>query len=95
MAQEREQENDAHVTFEQAQEVKQRYEMTLLAKANVVGVGVGFRQRGGESTGHIAIIVLVTHKVPRAQLEPEDLLPSEIEGVPVDVHVVGEIEPHS
>jgi hypothetical protein len=39
----------------------------------------------------LAIVVLVRRKLPRAQLMPEDIVPAEIEGVPVDVQEVGEI----
>jgi len=60
-----------------------------MRKPNVVGVGIGFRQRSGELTDELAIIVSVTHKVPMEDLAPEDRIPSEIEGVPVDVQVIG------
>ncbi|HID88816.1 MAG TPA: hypothetical protein EYP52_03800 [Anaerolineae bacterium] len=63
----------------------------MLRKANVVGVGIGYRQRRGKTVNELAIIVSVTHKVPRDQLAPEDLIPSELEGVPVDVQAVGEL----
>ncbi len=69
--------------------VKAAHEDELLSKANVVGVGIGLRQRGGEYTGELALIVSVTHKVPPEELAPEDLIPDEIEGVPVDVQAVG------
>ncbi|RME35541.1 MAG: hypothetical protein D6793_07130 [Thermoflexia bacterium] len=69
--------------------VKTAYERELMRKPNVVGVGIGFRQRSGELTDELAIIVSVTHKVPMEDLAPEDRIPSEIEGVPVDVQVIG------
>jgi len=71
--------------------VKAAYEIDLMRKANVVGVGIGFRQCGGETTDDPAIIVSVTHKVSRSQLNPDDVVPSELEGVPVDVQAVGEL----
>ncbi len=72
-------------------EVKARYEASLLKKANVVGVGVGFRQRGGELTYEVALVVSVTRKLPPAQLSPQDVIPDTIEGVPVDVRETGTI----
>lgn len=69
--------------------VKAAYQERLLQKANVVGVGIGLRRRNGQPTGELALIVSVTRKVPRAELAPEDLIPSELEGVPVDVQEVG------
>jgi hypothetical protein len=71
--------------------VRQAYEADLLAKANVLGVGVGMRRRRGESTEEVAVVVLVSRKIPAAQLAPRDVIPRQIEGVPVDVLEVGEI----
>jgi hypothetical protein len=72
--------------------VKEEHEADLLAKANVLGVGVGFRHRAGRATGEISIIVMVRRKQPAAELAAGDLVPTEIDGVSVDVHEVGEIE---
>jgi hypothetical protein len=69
--------------------VKAAYEKELLRKANVVGVGIGLRRRGGQSTGELSIVVSVTHKVPLEELDPRDVIPRELEGVPVDVQAVG------
>jgi hypothetical protein len=77
--------------LQQAIAVKARHEARLMRKANVVGVGVGFREQGGKLTDQVALVVNVTHKLPRDQLAPEDLIPAEIEGVPVDVRETGEI----
>jgi len=74
-----------------AMEVKARYEAALLRKANVVGVGIGFRERGGEFTGEIALVVNVTRKLPATQLSPQDIIPDRIEGIPVDVRETGAI----
>ncbi len=73
------------------QAVRAEHQETLLAKANVVGVGIGFRKVRGEATGEVALVVMVTQKVPRAQLTPEDFIPDRIEDVPVDVQAVGEL----
>lgn len=94
MGEQRKPQEDRGSTIELVREIKRRYEQALLAKANVVGVGVGTRVRKGRRTGEVALVVLVTHKVPLAQLDPEDVIPSEIEGVQVDVHEAGELEPH-
>jgi hypothetical protein len=76
---------------QQAIAVKARHEARLMQKANVVGVGVGFRERGGKLTDEVALVVNVIRKLPEDQLAPEDLIPTEIEGVPVDVYETGEI----
>jgi hypothetical protein len=72
--------------------VKQLHEPALLAKANVLGVGVGVRQHSGKSSTEVAVVVLVRRKVPASQLAPQDRIPSEIEGVPVDVQEVGDVQ---
>lgn len=77
--------------LEQVRVVKAVYEADLMRKANVVGVGIGLQQQGGEQTGEPAIVVSVVHKVPLSQLAPGDVIPRELEGVPVDVQAVGEL----
>jgi hypothetical protein len=76
---------------QQAIAVKARHEAWLMQKANVVGVGVGFREEGGKLTDQVALVINVIRKLPEDQLAPEDVIPAEIEGVPVDVHETGEI----
>ena len=71
--------------------VKAIYEADLMRKANVVGVGIGLRRRGGEPTAEPVIVVSVTHKVPFWQLAPSDVIPRELDGIPVDVEAVGEL----
>lgn len=74
--------------LEDARAVSRAHAEMLLAKANVVGVGVGYRS-GTER--ELALVVMVKQKLPRTQLQEEDLLPAEIDGVPVDVRAVGEL----
>jgi hypothetical protein len=71
--------------------VKHVYEDELLAKPNVVGVAIGFRQIGGQITDTLSLVVMVTHKLPQGTLDPEDQIPLTLEGIPVDVQEVGEI----
>lgn len=77
-----------------ARAVKIEHESELLTKPNVVGVGVGYRHLSGKPTSDVAIVVMVKAKVPRANLQPQDALPDEIEGIPVDVQPVGEFSVH-
>jgi len=77
--------------IERLRAVKAKHEKALLRKKNVVGVGVGFRKRRGELTGELALIVMVRAKYPDAALDPHDLIPSELDGVPVDIQPVGEL----
>jgi hypothetical protein len=83
--------SDPEIPIESVRQVRHRYQDELMAKANVVGVGVGFRQRGGESTREPAVVVMVRKKVPASSLAPEDVIPAFLEGVPVDVQEVGDL----
>ena len=71
--------------------VKQTHEEEILSKANVLGVGVGLRERGGLRGEQVALVVLVRRKLPLTELAPDDIIPGEIDGVPVDVQEVGDV----
>ncbi len=73
-------------------EVKNKYERELLRKKNVVGVGVGLRRRGGKLTDEMVLTVMVKSKLPPHRLRQRDRIPSELEGVPVDVQEVGTLQ---
>jgi hypothetical protein len=77
--------------WERLRSVKDLHEADLMSKANVVGVGIGLRQRAGQSTGEPAIVVSVTHKVPSSLVHPDDVIPSELDGIPVDVQEIGRL----
>lgn len=77
--------------YDRARRVKEQYGDQLMALPNVVGLGIGLRHVGGEPTGEVALVVLVSRKLPTVQIEDGGILPHEIEGVPVDVQEVGEI----
>lgn len=78
--------------LEQIRMIKQKHERELLAKKNVVGVGIGFKETAGLRTNRTSIIVMVERKLPTESLETKDLIPPEIEGIPTDVQAVGTIE---
>lgn len=54
--------------------VRARHESRLLALPNVTSVGIG------ERDGRPTILVMVTHKVPSAALNPEEVIPGQLEG---------------
>lgn len=72
--------------------IKQRHEKELLARKNVVGVGIGFKESAGKTTDRMSIVVMVERKLPAETLDARDLIPPLIEGIPTDVKVVGKIE---
>jgi len=69
--------------------VKKRYEKDLLAKKNVVGVGIGFKNTGGRELTIKCIKVYVERKEPRGALADRDIVPRELEGLMTDVEVIG------
>ena len=71
--------------------VKERHKAELFACRGVVGVGIGYKRMKGKETGRISIIVSVERKIPLYDLEQDDIIPGEIEGIPTDVVEVGEI----
>ncbi len=77
------------MSTDQAIQAQQVHEPTLLGKANVVGVAVGFKESKGEKTGDVALIVLVNEKKPLAALSAEDVIPPELDGMRTDVYEVG------
>jgi hypothetical protein len=79
------------ITFEKVKEIKKAYEDELMSKANVIGVGIGFRQESGLRTEKLALVIMVERKLSVSQLSARDLIPVEIDGVPVDVQEVGKI----
>lgn len=76
-------EKDSRVQL--AKEVKSRVSADLRKYANVTGAGVGLKVVKGQRTGTVSIRVYVSKKLPKDQLREEDILPEQIEGVPVDV----------
>lgn len=77
--------------IERAGAVKALYEKDLLTKANVVAVGVGLGEIGESVGEQVCIVVSVRKKLPLTELSPRDVIPGELDGVPVDVRATGEI----
>jgi hypothetical protein len=61
----------------------------LLAKPNVVGVAVGYKEDKTATAGELSVVVLVERKVPLAALSAADMVPKQIDGVRTDVYEVG------
>jgi hypothetical protein len=74
-----------------ARRIKAAHQDMLMRKANVVGVAIGYAQRAQIPTKQISVVVMVSQKLPRELLDVEDIIPSELEGIPVDVQEVGKL----
>jgi len=76
--------------------IKETAKESFLEKPNVVGVGIGFKVKGGEKTDDLAVVALVENKMPLSALEANERLPIRVgmgvSSVPVDVLEVGRID---
>ena len=62
-----------------------RYDDLLLRYPNVVGTGIGYRQRDGRATGELCLVVMVSRKLPPEELDADSILPRQVDGLPIDV----------
>ncbi len=74
--------------LERARQISRAHSDTLLAKPNVVGVGIGY-QKGSQS--ELTLVVMVKQKLPLSALSEDEIVPREIDGLPVEVRMVGEV----
>jgi hypothetical protein len=72
-----------------AKHTKEAYVNELLAKRNVVGVGLGHKISDGEDTGELSVVVSVARKEPISALSPQDLVPKALDDMRTDVVETG------
>ncbi len=70
-------------------EVQAKYTEELMRKAHVQGTAIGLAKVDGKYTDQIALVVLVDQKVPVSELDEKDIVPSELDGIRVDVQEIG------
>jgi len=68
---------------------KRLNKQSIMDKPNVVGVGVGYRERAGRIVDELCVVAMVQRKLPASALKPEDLVPRMVNEVPTDVVEVG------
>ena len=71
-----------------ATEVNLKHGLRLLKEyRDVIAVDIGYKKKDGveRNEGEFCLIVWVKKKLPESEVEPDHLLPKEIEGVDVDV----------
>ncbi len=73
----------------QVAQIKSAYTHRLLDKKNVVGVGLGYKVRGGRQTDEISLVVSVTRKVDPSALAAQDMIPRTLNGAQTDVVELG------
>lgn len=75
--------------LEQVSQAKRNNKQHIMRKPNVVGVGIGYRERGGRVVDELCVIALVRRKLPASALKPDELVPKQVSNVPTDVVEVG------
>jgi hypothetical protein len=63
----------------------------LLARANVVATGIGYKTSEGKKTSTLSLICSVVQKLPPSKLSAREMIPSTIGGLPTDVVQTGRI----
>lgn len=61
-----------------------------MSKPDVYAVGLGEKVSHGKRTGKRALICSIKKKKPLAQLAKEEMIPSEIDGIPTDIIEIGD-----
>ena len=76
--------------LEQQEQLLQVYEKVremLSGYPNVVNIGIGMKEKEGNLTEEGCIKIVVSHKMGEPDLEPDQIIPKEVEGVPTDIIV--------
>ena len=79
------------VNQDEIKRVKEKHAGELMKKANVVGVALGYKEKGGQKTDEPSLVIMVRKKMPLSVLKSEDVVPEKIERVTTDVKEVGDI----
>ena len=80
---------DNEEKIEKIAATQDKYSPKLMTYPNVVGTGIGLRQRQDKTTDELCLVVMVSKKLPANKLPPGGLLPRELDGVSIDVIETG------
>ena len=80
---------DDQEKIEKIAALQDKYSPKLMTYPNVVGVGIGLRQRQDKTTDELCLVVMVSKKLPAKNLPPGGLLPRELDGIGIDVIETG------
>jgi hypothetical protein len=69
----------------------QKNRKKILDMDNVVGVGVGYKEKGGKATAEESVVVFVKKKVKKGDLRSHQVIPDKIEEAKTDVIEIGEM----
>jgi hypothetical protein len=71
--------------LERAIAIKTEHSAAIRSRPSVTGIGYGWRRRGGDVTEDPVIRIYVDRKRPPESLSRDEMLPTEIDGIPTDV----------
>jgi hypothetical protein len=74
------------ISYELATWVKRRHIDRIRTIPNITSVIVHHKRTGGRDTGVLSLRISVLRKKPRSALATDEVIPSEIDGVPTDVY---------
>jgi hypothetical protein len=80
---------DMMAELNEVRQVKAAHKAALLARENVIGVGVGYRIVRGERTDELCLSILVEQKLTPSALPQAAMVASRINDIPTDVVQVG------
>lgn len=80
---------DDQENIEKIAALQDKYSPKLMTYPNVVGTGIGLRQRQDKTTDELCLVVMVSKKLPANKLPAGDILPRELDDIGIDVIETG------
>jgi hypothetical protein len=77
--------NSNYSSQSRLQEAYEKAYKAYMVRANVTGIDIGYKYINGEKTDNIVVRIHVKEKISESNLEASEILPKEIDGIPVDV----------
>lgn len=77
------------VLINQFLEAQRQFQLDLLSKRGVVGVGIGYKNAEEGNSDELSVVAMVDQKKPLVAIQDEDLVPPELDGIKTDVIEVG------
>ncbi|MCY4106740.1 MAG: hypothetical protein OXG02_08565 [Chloroflexi bacterium] len=71
--------------------IQQEMQANLMRTQNVVGHAIGYKISRGVTTDELALVALVREKISPRQLPSSQLLPRQVDDIPLDVVAVGQV----
>lgn len=70
-------------------EAQRQFQLDLLSKRGVVGVGIGYKNAQDGDNDELSVVAMVEQKKPLTAIQDEDKIPRELNGIKTDVIEVG------